>query len=126
MKRYAGLAAIAALVLIFGAAGFAKLVNAASFQEQFAHFGLPYWWIWVTGTVELLGCALIALFKRLPRSLGAAMLATTMAVATGLHLMHDPFALALPAFGLMLLAGYVAFISHHEAAGAPPPLAAGA
>jgi len=111
MKRYGRIAAVVVLVLVFGAAGLFKLVNAAAFREQFAHLGLPDWWIPVTGAVELLGAALIALSKELPRQFGAAMLAATMAVATALHLLHDPIALALPASALLLLAAYVALIS---------------
>ena len=116
MKRYGRIAAIVVLVLVFGSAGLFKLVNAAAFEEQFAHLGLPAWWVPVTGMVELIGAALIALFKGLPRRFGAALLAATMAVATGLHLFHDPIALALPASALLLLAGYVAVMSHN-----PPP-----
>ena len=116
MKRYVRIILIGALVLAFGAAGLAKLVDPASFQEQFAHFGLPGWWVQVTGAVELLGAALIAIFKQMPRQFGAAMLAATMAVATALHLLHDPIALALPASALMLLAGYVALMPRNEAA----------
>jgi uncharacterized membrane protein YphA (DoxX/SURF4 family) len=110
------IAAILLLVVAFGVAGFAKLLHPASFQEQFTHFGLPKWWVPVTGVVELLGAALIALPERLPRRFGAALLATTMAVATTLHLLHDPIALALPALALLLLAGYVASIPHNQGA----------
>ena len=116
MRRYIRMAAIGMLVLAFGAAGLAKLVDPASFREQFAHFGLPGWWVQLTGAVELLGAGLIALFSRAPRRFGAAILAATMAVATGLHLLHDPIALALPASALMLLAGYVALVPRNEAA----------
>lgn len=116
MKRHVRITAIAGLVLVFGAAGLAKLVDVASFREQFAHLGLPGWSIHVTGAVELLGAALILLFKEARRRLGAAMLAVTMAVATALHLRHDPIALALPALALLLLAGYVALIPRDEGA----------
>lgn len=116
MKRYIRIAAIVALVLAFAAAGVGKLIDPASFREQFAHFGLPGWWVPVTGAVELLGAALIALSSRAPRRFGAAMLAATMAAATALHLLHDPIALALPASALMLLAGYVASIRQGEGA----------
>lgn len=96
------------LVLLFTGAGVAKLLDPASFKDQFVRFGLPEWWIPVTAAVELLGAALIALFNGVPPRLGAALLAATMAVATGLHLLNDPAALALPAFALMLLAAYAA------------------
>ena len=123
MKRYMRRAAIVALVLLFGAAGLAKLIDPASFGEQFAHLGLPDWWIPVTGAVELLGAALIALFQQTPRRVGAAMLAATMAVATALHLVHDPIALAWPAMALMLLAGYLALIPPKAGASRGPAVA---
>lgn len=116
MKRIMRIAAIVSLVLVFGAAGLAKLVTAASFREQFLHFGIPEYWVYVTGAVELLGAALIALFRQAPRRLGAALLAANMAVATALHVVHDPIVLASPAFILMLLAGYVAFMRQAEVA----------
>ena len=123
MTRYGRIAAIVAVVLVFGAAGLFKLVNPAAFGEQFAHLGLPHWWVGVTGVVELLGATLIALFRGLPRRFGAALLVATMAVATGLHLLHDPIALALPALALLLLAGHVALQSHN---GPPTRAVAGA
>jgi uncharacterized membrane protein YphA (DoxX/SURF4 family) len=116
MNRYMRVAAILLLVVAFGVAGLAKLLEPAAFQEQFAHFGLPKWWVPVTGVVELLGAALIALFKRLPRRFGAALLAATMAMAITLHLLHDPIALALPALALLLLAGCVALIPRNQGA----------
>ena len=116
MTRLGRITAIVVLVAVFGAAGLFKLVDAGSFQEQFAHLGLPHWWVSVTGAVELLGAALIALSKPLLRRSGAAMLAATMAVATALHLLHDPIALALPASALMLLSVYVAFTARSEVA----------
>ncbi len=110
MKRSMQISAIALLVLVFAASGLAKLAYAASFQEQFAHFGLPGWMIVVTAILEVTGAGLITLSIRGLRRFGAVMLAATMAVATALHLLHDPIALALPAAALMLLALYVASI----------------
>lgn len=108
MKKFGWRAAKVALALIFGAAGFAKLVNPGMFEDQFARFGLPVWFVLATGAVELLGAALIGFFDDPYRRSGAALLALAMAVATSLHLIHDPLALALPAFALMLLSAYVA------------------
>jgi hypothetical protein len=121
MKRYMNFAAVGVLVLIFGGAGLAKISVGASFADQFAHFGLPAWWIYLTGAVELTGAALIAIPKHVTRRFGAALLAATMAVATMLHLLNDPAAMALPAFSLMLLAGFVAW--KPQAAAAPQALA---
>ena len=116
MKRYVRVATVVVLVLVFGAAGVAKLASAASFEEQFAHFGLPNGWVYLTGAVELLGAALVAFPIQALRKVGAALLAATIAVATALHLLNDPVALALPAFVLMLLAAYVSFTPRSETA----------
>jgi hypothetical protein len=116
MKRYLRVAAIVALVAAFGAAGLGKLVDPALFREQFEHLGLPEWWVPLTGAVELLGAALVATFNHALRRLGASILAATMAVATALHMLHDPIVLALPAALLMLLAGYVATIPRVQGA----------
>lgn len=116
MERYLRTAAVVTLVLVFGSAGIFKLADPASFREQFTQFGLPGWWIPVTGAAELLGAVLIALPKLAARRFGAALLAAAMAVATVLHLLHDSVALALPALALMLVAGYVAFVAQSEPA----------
>jgi len=110
MHRYAQMAAATVLILFFGGAGVAKLINPEMFYDQFARFGLPDWFVLVTGAVELLAAALMAFFNDLRRRLGAVMVAATMAVATSLHLAHDPLPMAAPAFLLMLLAGYLALV----------------
>lgn len=108
MKRYAQIAVLALLVGVFAVAGIAKLVSPAIFQAQFAHFGLPDWFVYATGAVELSGAALIASFNETRRRVGSGLVATTMAVGSLLHLQHDPFPLAVPALALMLLAGWTA------------------
>ncbi len=118
--RYMQIGMLAVLVVAFGAAGLGKLFNAAMFEEQFAHFGLPEWFVYVTGMVELLGAALVASFNHVRRRLGAVMLSITMAVATLLHLLHDPLALAVPAFALMLIAGGVALLPLRKGMGREP------
>jgi uncharacterized membrane protein YphA (DoxX/SURF4 family) len=110
MKRFAQIGAIISLALIFAGSGLVKLINPAMFEVQFAKFGLPAWFVFATGAVELSGAALIAFFKGALRRFGAAMLAVTMAVATSLHLIHDPLGMALPAFVLLALSGTVALI----------------
>ena len=110
MQRHAQIAAITVLLLAFVAAGVAKLINPALVYDQFARFGLPMWFVTVTGVVELIAAGLIASFNDARRRLGGAMLATTMAVATVLHVVHDPLATAIPALVLMLLAAYGAIV----------------
>ncbi len=116
MKRTGQIVAIFLLVLVVAVAGLAKLTNPAMFHEQFARFGLAEWFVLVTGSIELIAAGLVASFNDRLRRTGAAMLATTMAAATSLHVIYDPLAMAVPAALLLLLAGYVAIV----------PLAAGA
>ncbi len=111
MKKFMRIAAVVILVLVFCASGLAKIIKPEMFEGQFVQFGLPAWFVLVTGGVELLGAALIAFFKDARRRFGAALLAVTMAVATVLHATHDPIAMAVPALLLMLLAGVVALMS---------------
>lgn len=118
--RYLQIGVIALLVVTFAAAGLAKFVAADMFHEQFARFGLPEWIVYLTGAVELSGTALLASFNAAHRLFGAGMLAATMAVAGTLHLLHDPFALALPAFALMLIAGWVALVPLRKGRGREP------
>jgi hypothetical protein len=114
------MAIITFLLLVFIAAGLAKLINPAMFHDQFARFGLPEWFVLVTGATELVAAALIASFNDVRRRLGGAMLAVTMAVATALHVLHDPLPMAVPAFLLMLLAAYVALVALAKSAKTRP------
>lgn len=108
--RYLQIGVLVLLVLAFAASGLAKLIDPAPFHEQFSRFGLPAWFVVLTGAVELSGALLLASFGGGRRRLGAGLLAVTMAVAGSLHLIHDPLALALPALLLMLLAGWSALV----------------
>lgn len=108
--RYLQIGVLVLLVAVFAAAGLAKLIAAPMFHEQFVRFGLPGWFVYLTGAVELSGAALLASFDAARRGLGAGLLAVTMAVAASLHLVHDGFALALPALLLMSLAGWTALV----------------
>lgn len=108
--RYLQIGVLAILVAAFAAAGLGKLINPALFHEQFARFGLPDWFVYLTGAIEVSGAALLASFNAALRRLGAGMLAVTMAAAGTLHLLHDPLALALPALILMSLAVWAALV----------------
>jgi hypothetical protein len=108
--RYLQIGVLAILVAAFAAAGLGKLIDAATFHEQFARFGLPEGFVYLTGAIELSGAALLASFNAALRRLGAGMLAVTTAAAATLHLLHDPAALALPALILMALAAWTALV----------------
>lgn len=114
-------AVVAVLVLVFAAAGLTKLIAPAMFHEQFLRFGLPEWWVLVTGAIEVVGAAMLVMRNRTVRRSGGAILAMTMTAATALHLITDPPAMALPAAMLLLLASYIAVWPMSEPA---PPSAA--
>jgi hypothetical protein len=108
--RYLQISALAILVAAFAAAGLGKLIDPAMFHDQFLRFGLPVWFVYLTGTIEVSGAALLASFNAGLRRVGAGVLAVTMAAAATLHLLHDPFALALPALILLALSAWTALV----------------
>lgn len=110
MIRYFQIVGISVLVVVLGGAGLAKLLQPDMFVEQFAGFGLPAWFVYFTGCVEVIGAGLVSSFNATRRRYGGALLCATMASAALLHAIHDPFVAALPALGLMALAAWVAFV----------------
>ncbi|MEZ5468301.1 MAG: DoxX family protein [Lysobacterales bacterium] len=91
------------LSLAFLAAAGAKLAGDRAAVEAFERFGLPHVMVWVTAGVELIGALALHWRVGLWGLSGPAMLASTMAVAVGLHLAHDPPALAMPAAVLLVM-----------------------
>lgn len=76
------LSAIAAFSV--GSAGAAKLASVPALVANFAAWGFPWWFVYVTGLLEVTGAMLI-LWPR-TRIYGAALLASTMLGAVGTHL----------------------------------------
>lgn len=74
------------LALAFLAAAAAKLTGQAMMVSEFTLFGLPGWFLYVTGVIEVIGAVLI-LIPRLA-GLGAALLACVMLGALAAHLTH--------------------------------------
>ncbi len=98
---------VAALAALFAAAGASKLAGLPMHVENFARWGYPGWFMYVTGAVELAGAAALVL----PRvsSLGAVLLGCTMIGAVITHLVDGEGPAALPAavlFVLLVLSGF--------------------
>ncbi|MDX1611357.1 MAG: DoxX family protein [Candidatus Thermoplasmatota archaeon] len=94
---WTGLTLLSLAFLFFGGT---KLAGAEMHIENFASWGYPTWFVYVTGAIEVLGAALI-IFPA-TRWIGGGLLAATMAGAVTTHIAHAEWAaLALP---LVLLA----------------------
>lgn len=76
------LAVVAALAI--GSAGAAKLASTPELIQNFARWGFPWWFVYVTGVLEVGGAVLILVPKT--RIYGATVLAATMVGAIGTHL----------------------------------------
>jgi uncharacterized membrane protein YphA (DoxX/SURF4 family) len=94
------------LVLIFFAAGSAKLFGVAAMVEGFAHLGFGQWFRYVTGAVEVIAALLLVV----PATsvFGALLIACTMVGAILAHWIAMPGS-ALPAAGLLVLSLVVAY-----------------
>ena len=99
-----------ALTLVFLAAGVAKLLGAPEIVAVFERFGLPHWFMLVTAGVEILGAVGLHLRRGKIGLAAPTLLATTMIVGAGFHLIHDTPPQALPAAALALLALAVLFL----------------
>src|SRR5262245_11968180 len=90
------------LSLAFAAGGIPKLLARPPFPEHFANdFGLPLWFLYVTGACELGGAILLAIPRTCP--LWAVILACTMPAAVLTHLTHHDAANSGPAAVLLVL-----------------------
>lgn len=76
------LAVLAAISI--GGAGAAKLASTAELVGNFQRWGFPWWFVYLTGLLEVAGALLILPPKT--RIYGATLLAATMVGAIGTHL----------------------------------------
>lgn len=93
------------VALAFFGAGLAKLTSQAMMVQEFNSFGLPIWFMFVTGALEI-ASAILILIPRLAY-IGAALLVCTMACALFEHLTHGQGALTLAPFILLVLTATV-------------------
>jgi putative oxidoreductase len=94
------------LALAFAAAGAAKLYGVPMLVDEFEHIGLGQWFRYLTGTLEILGAALIVV--PITAALGAVLLGCIMIGAMFTHLFvigGSP----IPAIVLLVLSGIVAY-----------------
>ena len=94
------------LALAFAAAGTAKLYGVPMLVEEFEHIGLGQWFRYLTGTLEILGAALIIIPSTV--AFGALLLCCIMIGAILTHVFvigGSP----IPAIVLLTLSGIVAY-----------------
>lgn len=115
MPRYAKFLLLALIATIFFTAGSAKLMAMPAMIAQFEHFGLPIWFMYITGVIEVLGGLLLIVPHLRIRMIGACLLTTTMAVGAGFHLTYDTATAAIPAVILMTLCASLAWNAYTHA-----------
>jgi uncharacterized membrane protein YphA (DoxX/SURF4 family) len=112
LKTYLVLAGCYILSLVFFLAGGSKLMGLEMHIANFGHWGLPIWFLYVTGIVEVSG-AILLLFKK-SRFYGAFLIFGSM---VGAHIIHITFAeyMMLPVpFVLLVLAYTVGWFHQPE------------
>ncbi len=90
------------LALAFLGAGAAKLTSQPMMVAQFALFGLPSWFLYVTGAIEVVSAILLLI----PRTtvVGAGLITCVMIGALIAHLTHGQAAMIGAPLGLLILA----------------------
>ncbi len=112
-RRVGGVALRALLTVVFLVAAGMKFAAVPFEVAGFARFGYPLWFMYVVGTLQLLGAVL--LWTRGCVALGAGLLAVLMIGAVGSHLLAgDPILMPLPAFVLLILLSGVAYARRSE------------
>ncbi len=99
------LAGLLAFAFVGAASG--KLMGAPEMVENFARWGYPSWFLYVTGAIEVVAAILIAVPKT--RFFGASLLVATMIGGVGTHVIHGEYGAAIPALVLMSLSALVAW-----------------
>lgn len=89
------------LMLVFLASGSAKLASLEFELLAFARWGYPLWFMYLTGTIEVLG-GLLLLWPRVT-SLVAAGLGCFMVGAIATHVVHAEWPMAVLATAIMAL-----------------------
>ena len=96
------------IALFFAWAAVTKLAGADMWLEYFARWGLPMWFMYLTGIVEAIGA--VALLIPRVSGLGALFLATEMVVGVGIHWTNAEFIPdSIPAIVLVLLLAFIAY-----------------
>ena len=106
-QTYALYALMALLTLAFLFSGGMKLAGAQMNVDNFARWGYPLWFMYLTGLIEV-GSALL-LWSRKTRLIGALGLVGTMIGAIVTHLTHGEAAMIVAPLVLLALAAIVAW-----------------
>lgn len=109
-SRFASVAqhALSALIAFaFLAAGTFKLSGAPEMVENFSNYGLPLWFMYLTGATEIASAILLLIPKT--RALGATILSSIMVGAFGTHVMIGDIPGGIPALVLLGLSASIAF-----------------
>lgn len=100
------------LALIFAASGGAKLLSLPFEVDAFARWGYPPAFMYVTGTLEVLG-AIGLLIPRLS-SLASLCLAALMLGAIGTHLLHGEWPMLAVAFAIMFTSAWHGWVGRAD------------
>ena len=95
--------------LAFLMAGGTKLAGVEMHVENFLRWGYPNWFMYVTGSVELLGAVLIVIPRT--RFYGAVLLLATMVGAILTHIQANKIGAIPVPFVLLVLAGFVGWMN---------------
>lgn len=107
-QTYAVYAVMALLTLGFLMFGGTKLAGQQMHVENFAKWGYPSWFMYLTGLIEVVGAVL--LWPQRTRLIGALLLVATMLGAIATHLVNgEGLAAAAMPIVLLLLAAFVAW-----------------
>ena len=106
-RKYLLLTVSILLGLAFLGAGGSKLAGAQMHVENFARWGYPAWFQYVTGLIEVLGALMI--FLPSTRFHGAIMLVCTMVGAVATHLNAGEVSMIGAPLVLMILSALVAW-----------------
>lgn len=88
--------------------------NAKNMREEFAVYGLPYWFMFTIGVLKIGFALLLIAGLWLPRltAVGSVGVVLLMAGAVSMHMrVKDPLKKSLPAIGLLVLSLLVSFYS---------------
>ena len=96
------------VALAFAGAAISKLAGSDMMIETFARWGLPTWFMYLTGVVEVIG--VVALMVPRVSGLGALWLGVEMVVGVGVHWTNSEFVpRSIPAIVLIVLLAFIAY-----------------
>ena len=96
------------VALAFAGAAISKLAGTNMMIENFARWGLPTWFMYLTGVVEVIG--VVALLIPRVSGIGALWLGVEMVVGVGVHWTNSEFVpQSIPAVVLVVLLAFIAY-----------------